>query len=191
MGELRGEWVAGDVEETVRGLNVGSGQRPFRSILDVEWVNVDKVPREGYQVDLLCDGMNLPYPNDYFDYFVLHHVLEHFGCGEGVGLLHEAWRVLKPDGSLFIFVPDMRALATRWLEGGIDTQLWLTNVYGAYISGEDESRHKWGFDGDSLFGFIKNANANWEVHWYDWRGVPGMDAARDWWILALEARKRV
>lgn len=173
----------------MRGINCGSGQRPFSSTPEIEWANVDKIAHEGMpEPDLICDGAHLPYGGSQADYFVLHHVLEHFGCGEAAGLIEEAWRVLKPGGSLLVFVPDLRALAKRWLEGGLTTQIYVTNLYGAFL-GHEEDRHKWGFDWMSLNQFISDASPWREVKPFDWRPISGMDAARDFWILAWEAVK--
>ena len=171
------------------GLNIGSGQRPFTTTPEIEWINIDRVAHEGMPPpDLEWDGANLLYAAGVVDYFVLHHVLEHFGCGEGAGLIREAHRVLKPGGSLLIFVPDLRALAERWLAGGLTTQIYATNLYGAYM-GYEEDRHKWGFDGASLEEFLK-ASAEWsEVKPFDWRPIPGTDIARDFWILGMECVK--
>ena len=174
----------------MRGLNVGAGQRPFSNVPEViEWANVDKVWHEGMpEPDLICDGAHLPYGGSQADYFVLHHVAEHFHCGESSDLIAEAWRVLKTGGSLLIFVPNMRALAKRWLEGGLTTQIFMTNVYGAYM-GHPEDCHYWGFDSASL-GELLESSAPWrEVKRFDWRTVPGMDAARDWWVLDMECVK--
>lgn len=171
------------------GLNVGSGQRPFRKTPEVSWWNIDKVHHDGMpEPDFLLDGSNLPYEDSAVDYFVLHHVMEHFGCGEAEHLVREAYRVLRPGGSLLVFVPDMNSLAVRWTHGSIDTQIFMTCVYGAYM-GHDEDRHKWGYDFPSLHRSLR-AYADWtEVKAFDWREIPGADCARDWWILGMEAIK--
>ena len=177
-----------------RGLNVGSGQRRFTSTPEIEWCNVDKISRPGHEPDWIEDGAHLPCKDESVDYFVLHHCCEHFQCGEAIGLIQEAHRVLKEGGSLLIFVPNMRALARGWLAGRISTQIYLTNVYGAYM-GSPEDTHKWGFDTDSLVAFVNGA-AKWKlfimvderntpVNW----GIPGADIAQDWWILGMEAKK--
>ena len=168
------------------GINCGSGQRPFHSTPEVHWLNVESV--EKWKPDLLCDGAHLPHCDNTVDYFVLHHVLEHFGCGEAAGLIKEAHRVLRPGGSLLVFVPDLEALAKRWLAGGLSTQIYVTNLYGAYM-GREEDRHKWGFDVQSLRWFLETGNVWTSVDMFDWRNVPGMDAARDFWIIGMEARK--
>ena len=171
-------------------INCGSGQRPFESVFpEIRWINVDKVSREGSVPDIRCDGAHLPYEDAMADYFVLHHVLEHFGCGEAQGLIAEAYRVLKPGGSLLVFVPNMRALAIQWLEGNMDTQNYMTNVYGAFM-GNEEDRHKWGYDPVSLTLFLFQDDARFsKIKPFDWREIPGSSFARDWWILGRECVK--
>jgi hypothetical protein len=95
--------------------------------------------------------------------------------------------VLKPGGSLLVFVPDLKALAKRWLEGGLSTQIYVTNLYGAY-RGDEQSRHKWGFDGPSLYSFL--GSLAWRsVKDFNWRPIPNADLARDFWILGAECVK--
>lgn len=172
------------------GLNVGSGQRPFKSAPGLKWVNIDSVDRPPKCTpDILADGAHLPmYDDNTVDYFVLHHVLEHFGCGEAQGLIKEAFRVLKPGGSLLVFVPDLRALAERWLQGKLTTQIVMTSFYGAYM-GSEEDRHKWGYDPKSLYDFLTSCCSWKEVALFDWRHIPGSDCAKDFWILGMECVK--
>jgi SAM-dependent methyltransferase len=173
------------------GFNVGSGQRPFTSTEDVTWINVDT--QEKWNPDVVCSGSHLVdkagfrIQDNTVDYVVLHHVLEHFGCGEGAGLVKEAHRVLKPGGSLFVFVPDLRELARAWEHEAISTQIYVTNVYGAYMGSEDD-RHKWGYDAASLNEFLDTA-CEWLHVKRPSKYPAGADIARDWWILEMECVK--
>jgi len=163
-------------------LNLGSGQRPFAK----PWINLDA--EERWNPDVVCDASKLPYDDGAAELIVLHQVLEHFGCGEGRNLLSECHRVLQPGGSLLVFVPDMKALAQRWLMGKLDTETYMISVYGAYM-GDEHDRHKWGFIHETLVGELAAA-VSWRVVTdFNWRVIPGADLARDWWILAAEAVK--
>lgn len=168
------------------GLNCGSGQRPFDK--EKGWINIDINPR--WSPDVLGHWNNLtPFANDSVDLVVSHHSLEHVGCGEGNGFISEAWRVLKPGGSLLVFVPDMMRLALMWLRDELSEQLYMTNVYGAYM-GDEADRHKWGYSPDGLRNYLR-ATGTWGViQPFDWRVIPGADIARDdRWILGMEAIK--
>lgn len=168
-------------------LNVGSGQRPFGR----PFVNVDVNPR--WKPDIVADGASMPmFEDGSAEIIVLHHVLEHAGCGEAAPMIRECHRILKPSGSLLVFVPDMRALATRWLTRQITDQIYFTNVYGAYMNDEAD-RHKWGYTRESLVHFLRDSinPSRWDsVLPFDWRKIEGADiAGPDFWIAGMEAIK--
>lgn len=172
-------------------LNIGSGQRRFEGH---GWINVDCAYRPPDQVpDLLCDvGKEpLPYPDGSMEVCVLHHVYEHLHLGEGHGLIREIHRVLKQDGSLIITIPDMRALAERWLAHQLEDYIYFVNVYGAY-QGLASDTHAWGYTYQGLKADIEIALGDWSwgrITKFDWRPIPGASIAKDFWILGLEARK--
>jgi predicted SAM-dependent methyltransferase len=170
------------------GLNIGSGGRPFSSTPEVKWVNIDC--QEKCKPDIVADASSLPMIQDgSVDYVVLQHTLEHYGSGEGVGLLKEAYRVLCHLGSLVVTVPDMRALAEGWIAGKITTETYMINVYGGYM-GSEADRHKFGFTKDTLVNQIMEASSHWRaVMNFDGCSPPGADISRDWWILGVEAIK--
>jgi predicted SAM-dependent methyltransferase len=169
------------------GVNVGSGQRKFYSIGNTVWLNADC--QEKWLPDVVASGDSMPMFRDgEADYVVLHHVLEHFGCGEATSLIRECHRILKPFGSLLVFVPDLAELASMWQEGRIDTQVYATNLYGAYMNDEAD-RHKWGYDAASLKQFLLTC-ADWTSYYrFNWRPIEGANLARDRWILGVEAIK--
>jgi len=123
------------------------------------------------------------------DMIVIHQGLEHFGCGEASAMLKECYRILAPGGSLIVSVPDMLKLAKMWIRGELTTQVYMTNVYGAYMQDEAD-RHKWGYDPLSLTEYLY-ATCPWKrVVSFDHRKIEGADIARDdRWILALECWK--
>lgn len=177
------------VTKTFSGLNVGSGQRRFDS--SKGWINVDHTSRPPDQIpDMVCDATKLVscFGENTQDMVVLHHVLEHFGCGEADEVLKQCYKVLKPGGSLLIFVPDLRKLAGRWLSREIDDFTFLVNVYGAY-QGLEGDRHRWGYDKDYLYKYLKSIPGTGSIRMFDWREIPGADIARDWWVLGMELVK--
>lgn len=166
------------------GINAGSGQRSFNS--RTGWVNFDIRPtaHHGVAPDVVADMFHMPFRNGCADYVVSHHTIEHLGCGEADGFIAEVLRVLRPSGSFLVFVPDMRALAQRYLTHQFDPQLYFCNIYGAY-QGSEYDRHKWGYDRDCLTEYLRRWP--WRiVGAFDWRPIAGADIARDWWILGME-----
>ncbi len=159
--------------------NLCSGQRPFGK----PFINIDV--QDKWNPDIVADCSDLSMiGSETADMIVIHHGLEHFGCGEALGMLKECHRILAVGGVLIVFVPDMRALAQRWLARQISDQIYFTNVYGAYM-GEEADRHKFGYTFFSLREELKSAGFV-RSHSFDWRDIPGADIARDWWILAVE-----
>lgn len=165
-------------------LNLGSGQRPFAK----PWINVDI--QERWHPDVTADGAHMPMFEDASaDMIVLHHVYEHAGLGDNDAMIRECHRILAPNGSLLVFVPDMRELAKAWLRGQIDDYIYMVNVYGAY-QGDEADRHKFGYWGPSLAKAL-DAAVRWShIKTFDWRKIEGADiAGPEFWILALEALK--
>lgn len=170
----------------MKGLNAGSGQRPFDPAQG--WVNMDIQEKWDPQVVGDWNEVQRYFEGATFDYVVAHHTIEHVGCGDPERFIAGAHYLLKPGGSLLIFMPDMKALAKRWLTGQLDDYQYFVNVYGAYM-GDDADRHKWGYTRDSLYQMLHKA-APWDViRPFDWSHIPGADIARDWWILGMEAVK--
>lgn len=164
-------------------INLGSGQRPFSE----KFINVDIEDR--WKPHVVADGANMPlFPDGSAELIILSHTLEHYGCNEANAMLAECYRILRPDGSLIVSVPELKALAQGWLKGRIDDETYIINLYGAFM-GSEADRHKFGFTVPTLVKTL-NSVANWsEVRAFNYREIPGMDLARDWWILAMEAIK--
>lgn len=89
-------------------LDLGCGSRPYETLFDVEcYFGLDVVtsghPEAGKRPDLFFDGDHLPIRAGSVDGVLCTQVLEH--TADPVGLLNEAWRVLKPGGLLIMTVP--------------------------------------------------------------------------------------
>lgn len=169
----------------MRGICAGSGQKPYDSTQG--WINIDVNPK--WNPDIVADWRDLSMIEaDSIDIVVAEQSVEHVGCGEADPFFTEANRILKSGGSLIITVPDMRALAIRWLTCQIDDDIFSINIFGAYM-GHESDRHKWN---TSYSGWIRSLQsaAKWSrIGHFDWRPILGAPISRDWWILGMEAVK--
>ena len=170
-------------------LNIGSGQRKFTPTESMNWLNVDCQAKwtPDHVLDMSKHDDACWFASNSADMIVLHHVLEHFGCGEADSLLKECLRILRPECPLLVFVPDMWSLSSMWREGRLDDQVFMTNVYGAYM-GDEADRHKWGYTKDSLRDLLEFSGFGL-VRPFNWRTIPGADIAEDSWILGMEGVK--
>lgn len=89
----------------VRGrlLDVGCGQKPYGDFLhpSVEHLGVDVVP--GPRVDVVIDGVHLPFPDQSFDAILCTQVMEHAEHVEK--MCSEMVRCLRPGGAVIVTVP--------------------------------------------------------------------------------------
>jgi len=101
-------------------LNLGCGYR-----YDKSWINVDFVSTgEGVIAYNLLQG--IPFSNDFFDAVYHSHVLEHFPKKKALEFIQECFRVLKPNGTIRIAVPDLEQIVREY----------LTNLEGALLGKE-------------------------------------------------------
>lgn len=91
-------------------LNVGCG-----ATLHPDWVNIDAAPaRPDVRRCDLAEG--LPFPDRSFDACYCSHVLEHLEPAQARRAVAEMHRVLRPGGVVRLVVPDLAAIAERYLE---------------------------------------------------------------------------
>lgn len=97
-------------------LNLGCGAT---RVVDDTWVNVDNLrpalaagTPERTNLDAEPNYVNanitdpLPFADGMFDGILCSHVIEHFDCQQGVAIMRECHRILKPGGVLLVSVPD-------------------------------------------------------------------------------------
>lgn len=89
-------------------LDVGCGIKPYASFFSKhKYIGID-VKGGGHQdeaknVDQFFDGINIPFPDSYFDIIISSQVFEHVEHLDE--LLNEISRVLKQNGKMFITMP--------------------------------------------------------------------------------------
>lgn len=88
-------------------LNLGCGDVPLEG-----WVNIDL---ESDKADLKHDLTRpLPYEDGSVDFVYSEHFIEHLTAEEGLSLLKECRRVLKPGGVLRVATPDLGYVMLRY-----------------------------------------------------------------------------
>lgn len=80
----------------------------------------------------------LPFPDQSVQYIYTAHCLEHLTQVEGAYVLHEAFRVLRPGGTLRVTVPDLRHVISLY-ESGLKEE-FLRYFFSAERSGLHEHR---------------------------------------------------
>jgi len=93
--------------ERARGrlLDIGCGNKPYRKLFaQVEdYVGSDIVQSSEKMVDVLSVADNIPLPDQSFDCILCTQTIEHVANHHG--LLSEAFRLLKPGGTIFLAGP--------------------------------------------------------------------------------------
>jgi predicted SAM-dependent methyltransferase len=87
-----------------RKLQIGSG----RNVLP-GWLSTDIDPRSA-RVAYLDATRPFPFADAVFDYVYSEHMIEHIDWSQGLFMLCECRRVLKPGGTLRIATPDLQTL---------------------------------------------------------------------------------
>jgi predicted SAM-dependent methyltransferase len=93
-------------------LNIGCGNHVSDS---PEWINVDFASNNPNVISHnLLNG--IPFSANEFDLVYHSHVLEHFTKKDGIKLINECYRVLKPNGTIRIAIPNLEEIAKLYLE---------------------------------------------------------------------------
>jgi len=91
-------------------LNLGCGAR-----FHPAWTNLDFVSHDP-RVRAHDLNRGIPFPDGSYDGVYHSHVLEHFTAPDGLRLLRECFRVLRPGGVVRVAVPDLERIAVGYLE---------------------------------------------------------------------------
>jgi len=127
-------------------LNLGCG-------LDLRpgYVNVDIMPIDG--LILQADVRSMPFlPSRSAEEIAAYDVLEHFPFSQTKKVLKEWIRLLKPEGTLYVRVPDMPKIFRKMLEGDLPVFEAQRLLYGG--QGYAFNYHMAGFTGNYLEGLL-------------------------------------
>lgn len=97
-------------------LNVGAGPiRPPSPFINLDNLRTQLPPGSGARITLdaetnYCEHdlarSQMPFPDDHFDSVVCAHVIEHFPTPKAISIMEDCRRMLKPQGTLVVSVPD-------------------------------------------------------------------------------------
>jgi predicted SAM-dependent methyltransferase len=128
-----------------------------------EWKILDIETRP--EVDYICNAKQLDiFENESVNDIYASHVLEHFSYlidNELITVLQEWMRVLKPNGRLYISVPNINILAKYFTlpNLAINEKIAIMRmIFGGHTNKYDV--HKVGFDPDILIHYLKAAGIN-------------------------------
>lgn len=160
-------------EHDVRRLNIGAGPAPLAG-----WLNTDLAPAAS-GVAFLDATKPFPFADATFDYVFSEHMIEHLPWQDGLFVLRESWRVLKPGGTVRIATPDLEVfLRLRGQEADERARhyvRWVTDRYMSHLPAYNgtfvinnifrEWGHQFLFDGETLAialavaGFVRSRRA--------------------------------
>jgi SAM-dependent methyltransferase len=86
----------------IKKLQIGAGTNPLTG-----WLNTDYEPTTNTMV-FLNATKPFPFRDALFDYVFSEHMIEHISYKEGLFMMKEVFRVLKPGGKVWIATPDVK-----------------------------------------------------------------------------------
>ena len=149
----------------MRKLEIGPGVNS----LGADWDAMDMIDRP--HVNILHDARELPLPieDNSYDLVYMSHFLEHIPWTQTNSFLQEIHRIVKPGGSVEIWVPDLEKLVQAYLNPKLnkndgwykyneekDPVKWFNGRLFTYGPGE-ENFHRAAFDRSYLERCLVNA----------------------------------
>lgn len=111
----------------IKKLQIGAGHRGRSS-----WLCSDINPTLG-KIIYLNAARPLPFEDKIFDYIFSEHMIEHISYKQGVELLQECCRIIRPGGKIRITTPDLEVILGLHTSSPSDSQKeyikWITDKY--------------------------------------------------------------
>ena len=156
-------------------LNLGSGV-----YLRKGYINVDKFltleglkSKEGWYKNAVVekgaefvqsDILKMPFPNNYADYVLMSHVIEHFPMYKVIDYMKEVYRVMKKGAKLIVSTNSFTGLTLDWLQlvtsGTFDPKKYYyiaETIYGNQAGGSEGEIHMCPFTPDFMNYVLFNA----------------------------------
>ena len=119
---------------SVRKLQIGAGG----GFLD-GWLNTDYFPIDGRFV-YLDATRRFPFPDSTFDFIFSEHLIEHLSFRDGVFMMGECFRVLKPGGRLRVCTPNLETVLGLHPPDKTEIQeRYIQFAFNRWISKSDET----------------------------------------------------
>lgn len=128
-------------------MQIGCGNNAFDG-----WLNTDLTYKKD-EIAYLDAGKRFPLPDEIFEYIYSEHIFEHLTFTQGLNMLKECFRVLKPGGHLRLATPDLDFLMGLYYEPEKEIYKkyvkWSTNRFIPEISSNLDEK-------DYLSSFVVN-----------------------------------
>ncbi len=121
------------------------------------WHNLDKANKKNI---INWTAPKLPYKDSSVDCIFSEHFMEHLPKETAITFLNECFRVLKPGCRMRMSMPNLKTLATKYLEN--DLEYWSEVGWTPSCAADlmNEGMKKWGhqyiWDADHLIGTVKD-----------------------------------
>jgi predicted SAM-dependent methyltransferase len=134
----------------VRKLQIGAGSNPLPGWLNTD-LRPDQYPEHRDRIVLLDARARFPLPDMSFHYITSEHQIQCLTVPDGMAMLHECFRVLRPGGHLRISTPDLASFLGLRSDHPDDAQRhymdWIMSRYWPEIRTE----HPQSFVIDKMF----------------------------------------
>jgi predicted SAM-dependent methyltransferase len=173
-----------------KAINLAAGDKHFESNEQIEWINCDLSDRDG-KMELIHDITEpLPFPDETFDIIVASHCVEHIEMAIVKDVLADWMRCLKKGGQMIITVPDVRAMAERYVVHDMIHYLFLVNMTGPF-HGSSADYHRWGYDWDELTDRLNGFSYHVLTRDNLPKELQDGKIALDWWILSCLVEHKI